>query len=67
MERDGVIMKKYTITGTHEGEFRRIPPSDRTIESTGMAKIVVEDGEIREDRLYFDRMEPMEQLGVLNV
>jgi hypothetical protein len=32
-----------------------------------MAKIVVEDGEIREDRLYFDRVEPMEQLGVLDV
>lgn len=67
MERDGLIMKEYTMTGTHEGEFKGISPTDRTIESTGIATIVVEDGEIREDRLYFDRMEPMEQLGVLDV
>lgn len=62
--RGEVIMKEYTMTGTHEGEFDGLPPTGREVESTGMAKITVDDGEVREDRLYFNQLEALEQLGL---
>lgn len=61
---DGVVMKEWTLTGTHEGEFNGIPPTGRVIESTGMAKILVADGKVEEDRLYYNPQLMAEQLGV---
>jgi steroid delta-isomerase-like uncharacterized protein len=62
--RDDVVTKEYTMAGTHEGESNGVPPTGREFENTGMAKILVADGEVREDRLYFDRSEALEQLGL---
>ncbi len=61
---DGVIMKEWTITGTHEGEFDDIPPTGRDMEISGMAKILIEDGKVQEDRLYFNPQDMYEQLGL---
>lgn len=61
---DGVAMKEWTMTGTHEGRLRDIPPTGREVESRGMAKIVIADGKVQADRLYYNPQLMMEQLGV---
>lgn len=61
---DEVVMAEWTITGTHEGEYNDIPPTDREVELTGMDKILVADGNIREHRIYFNLQELFEQLGL---
>lgn len=63
ISQDEVIMKEYTMTGTHEGAFNDVPATGREIKSTGMGKIVVADGKVQEDRIYFNRLEALEQLG----
>jgi steroid delta-isomerase-like uncharacterized protein len=62
---DGTVMKEWTVTATHEGEYAGIPPTGRELEMSGMAKIRTEDGKVQEDHLYFDRQEMAEQLGLL--
>lgn len=61
---DEIVMKEWTMTGTHEGEFNDIPPTGREIESTGMAKILIADGKVQEDRLYYNPQVMVEQLGL---
>jgi len=61
---DGVVMKEWTVTATHEGEYNGIPPTERTIEISGMAKILITNGRVQEDRLYYDFHEVIEQLGL---
>ncbi|WP_276255441.1 ester cyclase [Halomontanus rarus] len=63
---DEVIMGEWTVTGTHEGEFNDIPPTDRERELTGMDKILVADGRVQEHRIYYDLHELFEQLGLTN-
>ena len=64
LEEDGLVMKEFTVTGTHEGEFDGIPPTGREIEISGMAKIRTADGTVQEDWLYFDLQEMARQLGL---
>ena len=54
----------FTITGTHDGEFKGIPPTSRKLELRGMEKFRVVDGKIREMHAYFDTQEIPEQLGL---
>lgn len=59
-----VIMKEWTVTGTHEGEFKNIPPTERSIEIKGMAKDIIRDGKVEEARLYYNPQNWTEQLGL---
>jgi len=61
---DGLIMKEWTVTGTHEGEYNGVPPTGREIELHGMAKDTIADGKVREGRLYYDSQAVAEQLGL---
>lgn len=61
---DGMVMKEWTVTATHEGEYNGIPPTHREMEGSGMAKILIRDGKMQEDRLYYDLQEVFEQLGL---
>jgi steroid delta-isomerase-like uncharacterized protein len=62
---DGIVMKEWTITGTHEGEYEGVPPTGREIEFKGMAKDIIADGEVQEQWLYHDPQEVYEQLGLI--
>lgn len=53
-----------TATGTFEGEFYRAPPTGRTMTLGWMARTVVGDGEVLDDRIYYDQRETLAQLGV---
>lgn len=61
---DDVVMAEWTVTGTHEGEFNDIPPTEREIDLKGMDKIIVADGKVQEHRIYYDLQEMFEQLGL---
>lgn len=61
---DEVIMAEWTVSGTHEGEFNDIPPTERELELTGMDKILVADGKVQEHRIHYNLQEMFEQLGL---
>ena len=61
---DDVVMWEWTMTGTHEGEWQGIPPTGREITIRGMSKTVIEDGQVQENRAYFDSEEFLAQLGI---
>jgi steroid delta-isomerase-like uncharacterized protein len=64
-EGDDIVMAEWTATGTHDGEFNGLPPTGRTFEHRGMSTFVVADGEVQEERVYYDPREIAEQLGFL--
>lgn len=61
---DDVAMIEWTWTGTHEGEFMGIPPTQNTVEVRGMMKLVIENGQIQEEWNYYDGQDHLEQLGI---
>lgn len=61
---DGIIMKEWTITGTHKGEYKGVPPTGREIEINGMAKDIIADGKVQESWLYHNPQVVPEQLGL---
>lgn len=66
MVTDGeIVMTEWTTTGTHEGEYKGVPPTGQKLDLTGMGKTRVKDGQIQHDRLYYDRQEMFEQLGLM--
>ena len=63
--RDGdTVMMEWTMTGTHEGEYDGIPPTGEEMAVGGMSTVVVRDGQVQADRLYFDTQEMLAQLGL---
>ena len=61
---DDTVVVRYTVSGTHEGEYLNVEPSGRSAEWTGMAMYRVEDGRIAEIWLEEDRLGLLEQLDV---
>lgn len=59
----GTVMVEWTVTGTLESEFYGAPPSGRSMEIQGMAKTIVRDGQVQQDRLYYDQKDMLAQLG----
>lgn len=61
---EDMLMGEWTMSGTHEGEFMGTPATGREVEVRGMSKILIEDGQVTEERVYSDPQEMMEQLGI---
>ena len=59
-----LVMAEVRITGTHEGEFKGLPPTGRSVDIRGMGKFLVIDGTLEECHLYYDSQEMATQLGV---
>lgn len=60
-----LVMTESVLSGTHDGEYDGIPPTQETFDLPDMAKFVIEDGKLQEERLYFDRQDFLGQLGLL--
>lgn len=58
------IASHWTCTGTHQGEFQGIAPTGKRITISGVALARLENGKIADERVYFDRLTMLEQLGV---
>lgn len=64
LTRDDLVIVEFSITGTHEGDLKGIPPTGRSLELRGMETFRVVDGQIQEMHAYFDTREIPEQLGL---
>jgi steroid delta-isomerase-like uncharacterized protein len=64
VSNDDLVMYDATLTMTHEGEFDGIPPTEREVEVSEMAKYHVADDKVREYRVCFDQQAVFEQLGL---
>ncbi|MBV8528442.1 MAG: ester cyclase [Candidatus Dormibacteraeota bacterium] len=69
IEAGDTIIQEGVFTGTQTGVFPTpmgdIPPTNKAVEGPFVDVYVFSDGKIVDDHLYFDRMELMEQLGLV--
>ena len=65
-EGDKVVMR-YTITGTHKGEFQGIAPTGKSIRMTGIAIHRITDDKIVEIWSNWDALGLMQQLGAVSL
>ena len=61
---EGHLVTHWTCTGTHRGEFKGIPATNKPIEIKGVALARIENNKVSEEHVYFDRLTMLEQLGV---
>lgn len=61
---DGIAMSEGTFTGTHDGEFNGVPPTEREVEIQFMDKLRFGENGVDEHRTYYNRQEMVEQLGL---
>lgn len=59
-----LVATRWTITGTHRGDFQGIPASGRQITIEGIDFSRVVDGKIAEHWAQFDMIGLMQQIGV---
>jgi len=59
-----LVAHRWTTTGTHLGEFMKIPPTKKRLATEGMTfSHFGPDGKIVETFNYYDRLSFMQQLG----
>jgi steroid delta-isomerase-like uncharacterized protein len=63
-EGDKVAIR-LNITGTHKGEFQRVPPTEKEVSIDGMDFLTIVDGKIVEEWLNSDMMGLMQQIGAI--
>ena len=59
------VSARFTMRGTHKGEFRGLAPSGREVTMSGIDMIRLAEGKIVEDRVEVDQLGMMQQLGVI--
>jgi len=59
------VSARFTMRGTHKGEFRGIAPSGKEVRRTGIDMIRLSEGKMVEDRVEVDQLGMMQQLGVI--
>ena len=60
-----VVITHFTWHGTHEGELDGMEATGETVESPGMTINRFEDGKAVEDINYWDNLDFLQQLGVM--
>jgi steroid delta-isomerase-like uncharacterized protein len=59
------VVTRFTMSGTHQGEFLGIAPTGKSVQVWGIVIDVVHEGKFAESRIIMDMMSLMQQLGVL--
>jgi steroid delta-isomerase-like uncharacterized protein len=63
MVADGdAVAVRYTMTGTHRGEFAGVPPTGKPVVAQSMAFYRLADGQIVEERAQLDMLGILQQL-----
>lgn len=65
LAEENMIAGRWMVTGTHEGEIEGIKPTGETVEFPACGIMRVEEGEIAEVWLTYDRLGMLQQLGVV--
>ncbi len=60
---DDAVAVRYTMTGTHRGEFAGVPPTGKAVVAQSMAFYRLADGQIVEERAQLDMLGILQQLG----
>ncbi|MGH2560619.1 MAG: ester cyclase [Thermomicrobiales bacterium] len=61
------VVTRWTLTGTHQGEFMGIPPTGRAFRVAGMSLDRIEQGQIQEGFDGWDALGLRRQLGAIPV
>jgi steroid delta-isomerase-like uncharacterized protein len=59
------VAVRWSLRGTHQGEFQSIPPTGRSVTTTGIAIHRFAGNQIEESWDYYDALGLLQQLGVL--
>jgi predicted ester cyclase len=59
------VVWRYTVRGTHQGEFMGIAPTGKSITLTGILVSRFADDKVVEDWNNYDALGLMQQLGVI--
>lgn len=59
------VVSRFSMTGTHRGEFLGIPATGRSINTWGVVIDVVRDGRFAESRIIMDTLSLMQQIGAV--
>jgi len=59
------VVVRWTVTGTHDGEFQGLPPTHRAIEFGGTTHVRIAGGKVVEGWQHMDILKGMQQLGVV--
>ena len=62
---DGKAVLRFTLHGTHKGDFMGIPPTGKEVRVACMAIFQIADGKITEVYGILDQFGMMQQLGVI--
>jgi steroid delta-isomerase-like uncharacterized protein len=60
-----LVVTRWTASGTHEGELMGIPPTQKSVEVSGIAIDRFSDGKIAESWGNWDTIGLMQQLGAI--
>lgn len=63
-EGDKVVLR-WTVRGTHTGEFKGIPPTGKQIAFSGVNIYRIASGKVVEEWSNFDRLDMLQQIGVI--
>jgi steroid delta-isomerase-like uncharacterized protein len=59
------VVARWTSTGTHDGSFQGIPPTGKTVTTSGITVFRLEDGKIVEEWSESDMLGMLQQLGAI--
>lgn len=59
------VVTRYTVTGTHQGEFLGVAPTGKQATFTGMSMARIEGGKTVEEWEVWDMLGLMQQLGAI--
>ena len=62
---DDAVIVEFWLRGTHQGEFRGVPPTGKSFECRMAAFFLFEDERLLNERVYFDAATILTQLGLV--
>lgn len=63
VSKGDTVWVEYTFTGTHKGDYFRIPATNKKVEYPSVAIFDFEAGKVKRWKEYFDRMRFLNQLN----
>lgn len=60
------LVKHWILNGKHTGDFFGIPATGKTLRLEGSTIVLMRDGKIAEEQDFFDNMDMMTQLGLMD-